>query len=399
MADPKRYSLVPITATEKDQFRSERPEKKWKESAAKIFKTPRPRTSETNFFLFIIQEMIVSKEIFFMFVIQILPLPSGNRVGVNVLSAFAFINDGTKMFVSFHQNMKNKKKFSMPETQGKRLFNTGLSDKYNDLYNLVLWMVPSQPQSKLTPIQAQQNQKIIASYVNDLNKDIGKDHTYLKDEIKDARKKLLVEYVSKPSLPLERTSRKNRPIIQKIRKQHEKELFKIYGSSSEQLPQQMDQYYRQRITTWRKQQQQKRKKEEQHERKMKPFQQTIQQSVRLYGHDPEMLVEDVVWKQLGLLDPVTHQRIIQPVILPSSKAIIEKSTIQTIQKDPISRVPLPQDKDHLPVNRFISQTIQSVDQKTDAIMGSGLPLRVKVFKMIQLREQTRKNMDKERLKK
>jgi hypothetical protein len=393
----RTYSLVPITVAEKDQFRSERPEKKRKESAAKIFKTPRPMASETNFFLFIIREMIASTEVFFSFVIQFLPLPSENRIGVNVLSAFAFINDGTKMFVSFHQNIKNKKRFSMPETQGNRLFHRSLSDKYNDLYNLISGMIQSPSQSKLTPIQAQQNKRILTIYVNDVNKDIEKNHSYLKDEIHDARKKLLVQYISKPSLSLERISRKNRSIIQQIRKQHEEQLLKIYGTSDKQLPRQMDQYYRERIIKWRKEQ--KQKKEQEQQMKMKPFQQMIQQSIRSYGDEPEMLVEDVVWKQLGLLDPVTHQRIIKPVILPSSKTVIEKSTIQTIQKDPISRVSLPQDKDQLPVNRFISQTIQSVNKKIEDIMGSDLPLRVKVFKMIQLREKTRKDMDKQRLKK
>jgi hypothetical protein len=150
--------------------------------------------------------------------------------------------------------------------------------------------------------------------------------------------------------------------------------------------------------TKRQQQQRQKMQEQDILNKMKPFKQKIQQSIRLYGQTPEMLVEDVVWKQLGLLDPITHQRITNPIILPSSKTIVEKETIQTIVEDPISREPLPQNKNKLPINQLISKTIQSVGQQADTIMNSTLPLNAKVFKLIQLRERKRNHIDKQRLK-
>lgn len=127
---------------------------------------------------------------------------------------------------------------------------------------------------------------------------------------------------------------------------------------------------------------------------MKPFKQQIQLFVRSYEHDPKSLAEEVVLRQLGLLDPVTLQRIDNPVILPtSSRTIMEKNTLQDITEDPISREPLPQNKQSLPVNRSILETIQSVKQEMASIVKSSLPLDVKVFKLIQLRENTKQSID------
>ena len=405
MADDKTYYLVPIISDEKDHIRQANTKETRKQAITEIFKTKRPKPSQTEFFLLLIRETIFSKEFLFGFVLQFRSSTDQMKQQGTSFASFAFQNDGSEMFLAFRDKIKKNKKFRIPYEESRRILISGLKQRYDNIHSKIRQALNMAYSVRSSPIQIQENKRIVESYIHDLKKPIDTKHLDLVSEIDKARKQLLETYVSKPSLSLTKISKKNRPLIQEIRKEHQEQLLKKYGKSLEKIPQQIDPYYRQKIMKFRvaeqkkRQQQQRQKMQEQDIlNKMKPFKQKIQQSIRLYGQTPEMLVEDVVWKQLGLLDPITHQRITNPVILPSSKTIVEKETIQTINEDPISREPLPQNKNKLPINQLISKTIQSVGQQADTIMNSTLPLNAKVFKLIQLRERNRNPIDKQRLK-
>lgn len=406
MTDEKAYYLVPIFAEEKDQIRQANIKEKRKQVIADVFNSKRPRPSETPFFIFLIRETILSKEFLFGFVIQFSSSGDRTRQRVTAWASFAFQNDGTEMFVSFRNKIKNKKN-KIPKIEADRLLVAGLKERYDTIWKHIseaLTMVFQSLKVK-TPIQIEQDKKTVESYTHDLKKPIHAKDSKLEQQIVKARKQLLQKYVSKPSLPLDNVSKKNRSVIAQMRREHQKQLLETYGKLFKKIPQQVDPLYRQKIMEHRRKQQQKRQQQQRQTmgqqdilHKMKPYQQQIQQSIRQYGQNPEMLVEKVLWRQLGLIDPVTHQRVVEPVILPSSKTIVEKDTLQTINIDPISRVPLPQNRKILPVSSTLSDTIQSIQKTTGSILKSSLPLNVKVFKLIQLREKQRNSIDQQRLK-
>ena len=396
MADEKTCYLIPILLEEKDQIRQANTKEKRKQVLADIFKSQRPRPSETNFFIFIIQETILSKGFLFGFVTEFRSSEDRTRQSVTAWSSFAFQNDGSEMFVSFRNRIKKKKKHKIPGIEADRLLVSGLKEKYDTIRKKIYEALSTALQSfnVKTPIQIQQNKKIVQSYIHDVKKPIDPKHSELERQINMGRKLLLQMYVSKPSLSLENVSKKNRLAITQMRHEHQKQLLARFGKSRQQIPQQIDPDYRKEIIKYRMEQQKKRLQQQQLVNKMKPFKQQIQLFVRSYEHDPKSLAEEVVLRQLGLLDPVTLQRIDNPVILPtSSRTIMEKNTLQDITEDPISREPLPQNKQSLPVNRSILETIQSVKQEMASIVKSSLPLDVKVFKLIQLRENTKQSID------
>lgn len=400
MADEKTYYLVPILSDEKEKIREANVKEQRKQVVADIFKTKRPKPSETEFFLLLIQETIFSKDFLFGFVIQFHSSSSSlgprRKQEATAFASFAFQNDGTEMFLAFHDKIKNTKK--IPKREGIRILGSGLKDRYLNIHNKIweaLNMAYTAHFSKMkTPIQIQQDNKIIKSYVDDLKKGIKQQDLYLKDQIDKAREQFLQSFVSKPSLSLKKVSKNNRQRILQERKAHQEQLLQKYGKMSGPIPQQIDPYYRKTIINFRMEQEKKRRQQQQLVNKMKPFKQQIQLFVRSYEHDPKSLTEEVVLRQLGLLDPVTLQRIDNPVILPtSSRTIVEKKTLQKITEDPISRDPLPQNKHLLQVNRSVSETIQSVKHEMASIIKSSLPLDVKVFKLIQLRENTKQSID------
>jgi len=393
MAAEKTYYMVPILSEEKDQIRQANVKEQRKQVVADIFNSKRPRPSETEFFLFLIRETMFSKDFLFGFVLQFHSSSvDPRRKEATAFASFAFQNDGAEMFLAFRDKIKNTKK--IPKREGIRILGSGLKDRYDNIRSKIwdaLHMASTVYSSEMkTPIQTQEDNKIIKSYVDDLKKRIKQQDLNLIDQIDKARKQFLQSYVSKPSsLSLKKVSKQNRPLIQQIRKEHQKQLLEKYGKSHQQIPQQIDPVYRKKIIKYRMDQQKKRQQQQQLLQKMMPFKQKIKQYVHLYGQDFESLVETVVWGQLGLLDPVTLQRIVNPVILPASKTLVEKQTLQKIKEDPISRDPLPPNKLSLPINQSISQKIVSVEKDIDAIMGSSLPLNTKVFKLIQLRQKER----------
>lgn len=399
MADEKTYYLVPILSDEKDEIRAANVKEQRKQVVADIFKTKRPKPSETEFFLLLIQETIFSKDFLFGFVIQFHSSSSVDpriKQQATAFASFAFQNDGTEMFLAFRDKIKNTKK--IPKREGIRILGSGLKDRYLNIRNKIweaLNMAYTAHFSKMkTPIQIQQDNKIIKSYVDDLKKGIKQQDSDLKDQIDKARKQFLQSYVSKPSLSLKKVSKNNRQRILQERKAHQEQLLQKYGKMSGPIPQQIDPYYRKTIINFRMEQEKKRQQQQQILKKMLPFKQKIQQYISSYGNDPKMLVEDVVWKELGLLDPISLQLIRNPVILPASKTLVEKQTLQKINVDPISRDPLPSNKLTFPINQSISKKIQSVQQNIDSIMDSSLPLNTKVFKLIQLRQKERNIIDK-----
>jgi hypothetical protein len=239
----------------------------------------------------------------------------------------------------------------------------------------------------------QQQTKIINAHVNDLGKKVEKEHSDIKQLITRKRNQLIKKFVSNPSLSLMDLSKKNRPVIQQQRNKHLKQLLDKYGGSTQQVPQQQDIFYRQKIMEHRKKQEQKR--QEKQRQTMKPFQKQINQYVNGYRYgnsieeEDEKLVENVVWRNLGLTDPIFDIPIKNPIILPS-KALADQISIQNIlkfKKDPFTNQLLPPNTKFV-VNKQISKDIRSIEDEVQIVMeSSGLPLKNKIFKLIQLRNK------------
>jgi len=253
----------------------------------------------------------------------------------------------------------------------------------------------------------------IESYVNDFNKQIKKQHMVVEPVITRKRRQLLQRYVYDPSLSVLNVSRKNRPIIQEKRKQHQKQLLETYGKSIVPIPQQQHPIYRQKIMEYRdkeqkqREQKQKRWMEKQqvlsrmNQESQQKTKKLVKQLINEYGDDYEKLVEEHVLKNLGLLDPITYDPIQNPILLPSS-SIADQSSAQKIlrlSKDPITNQKLPQDIKKFQVDPEIHKMIQAIEKSIKQnLSNQHWTPETRVYKLHQLLEKWKPLLDQKRIK-
>ena len=414
-APPNKYYYIPLTAEEKTWFTPDASMNEIIGRCTILINTKRPESTQIDYFLFIVQEFIQIENYFFCFIIPAKRSLKGKG------TTFGF-KESPYVNQVFLQDIKKYPLFTFSEQDANTILDMGLRKKLDESRHHVLHILretlmeqTKQTERKYQPAPLSYFYKdTIQSYVNDLNKPITRQHSQLKEQIQENRNKYISKYVSNPLLELKNVSRKNRPSIQRYRKQHEKTLLQRYGNSVEKIPQQLHQQYRKKIIQKRQEQEKKRQQKQRQTMrqqdlliKVKPM---IQNYIKNYQDNPKQMVEQVVWTQLGLIDPIRYTRITKPVILPKKtiedpenpppKTIVDQQSIPDVLKykmDPMTRQSLPQNIEYN-VNQPISKIIKSVEKQTNQIMSSDLPMKTKVLKLIQLRHEYEPKVVQERKK-
>lgn len=330
---------------------------------------------------------------------------------------------------TYKKFISSASKFTISKKKAKKLLDSGFRKTYQNVRNTFYETVKSNieqgkrmqgfkqatfPTQK--PVEKQFDYDFyyrddIESYVNDLNKQLKKQHLIVEPTITRKRRQLVQKYVSDPSLSILNVSKKNRPIIQEKRKQYQKQLLEKYGKSILPIPQQQHQIYRKKIMEYRDKQQKQREQTQRqwmekqqilskiNQKSQQKFKQQIKRIVDIYGDDIEKFLEEVVLKELGLIDPITYEPIQRPILLPSS-SIVDQSSIQKIMriaKDPITNQDLPQNI-KFQVDEQISSMIKTIAKSIEQNMKNPYwTLETKVYKLLQLLQKWRPLLDQKRI--
>lgn len=203
-------------------------------------------------------------------------------------------------------------------------------------------------------------------YEKDIDKPIATEHMHLQQTIRRKRQKMLTPYLDNPSEPLTNVSRKNRPAYQRQRRLHQQQLMKKYGSSVVPLPSQLHPLYREKIQQARKKLEQQRQTTQRQKMSKQQDYSTQRQNIQKHAHDKDYLEDKFLWRQLGLIDPITHQVIEEPVRLPSSSLVDAKSVPFMRNIDPITNEPIT--GSNLNVRKDILKSLRKIRKEKNKIM-------------------------------
>lgn len=252
-------------------------------------------------------------------------------------------------------------------------------------------------QARLQQQRKRQEQQLLSfysseidRYVSHLERPIQKKHFPLKQIVERRRQQLIQKYVKDPLLPLTTASRANREIIKAKRKQYEQELIDKYLVHRQLDLSHVHPTYRHSITHAReKQQRQAMMKQD-----VIRLPRHVEQLVSEYKDDIETLTEQLLWKQLGLLDPISLQAIQHPVVLPSS-FLMDRQSVKIVRqtgKDPMTNQTIPENT-HLQVNRDLQQVLTKIRSTTKMIQSSPMDPRLKANALLKLKQTWQPTID------
>lgn len=242
--------------------------------------------------------------------------------------------------------------------------------------------------------------KQIDMYVSDLQKPIQKKHYQAMPIIQQRRTKLISQYIKNPTLSFNKLSNKNKPIIKKKIQQEQQKLKNMYSLNINKPPKNIHPYYLQKINEARQQHQRQLMRRQDISPEFKQHRSKINQLIQIYGDDINTLAEEIFWKEVGLIDPISFQIIQTPVLLPSTTIIDQKSVSQVrkFKRDPMTNLQLPEnivfkiDNDILKLIREMKHEIRYIKK------DKNIPLDLKVYQFIKLREKWKKLIERERKK-
>ena len=227
----------------------------------------------------------------------------------------------------------------------------------------------------------------ITSYLNDIAKNVKEEHKFLEPYVSKKRSQLIRKYITTPSLPIEGgvVSKANKKTIQKLRREHLQQLLKRYRNPQTQISQHLDQFYLQKIKeNWQKTREQ--------QKQFQKYRQQINQFAREIGNGRNIddIVEEVVLTHLDLVDPISTHPITDPIVLPDSKTLYDKSSVPGLLKhgkDPFTRKPFPSDI-QFQSNQAIKTIIGSLHKDMKQITQSKeFSPKQKIMAMIRLRNR------------